>query len=136
VIVHGVSHNPGHAEGEALVLDEPLSMWGGVDPATGEIIDRYHPQCGRSVAGSVLVLPHGRGSSGGSSVLAECVRAGTAPVAVVMRRLDVILLVGSLVAAELYPDRPCPVVELVDGYDELRSGWVTTVRPDGTVEQR
>jgi predicted aconitase with swiveling domain len=37
--------------GGALVLDEPLSLWGGVDPATGEIIDAHHPQRGVNVSG-------------------------------------------------------------------------------------
>ena len=35
---------PGNAEGRALVLDEPLSFWGGVDPETGDITDVRHPQ--------------------------------------------------------------------------------------------
>ena len=33
---------PGEAAGPALVLDEPLSLWGGVDPATATIVDRLH----------------------------------------------------------------------------------------------
>ena len=45
----------GEASGEALVLSEPLSFWGGLDPACGEIIDRHHPQVGERVSGKVLV---------------------------------------------------------------------------------
>ena len=70
---------PGTAEGPALVLDEPLSFWGGVDPETGDITDVRHPQHGASVTGRILVMPSGRGSSSSSSVLAESIRAGTAP---------------------------------------------------------
>ncbi len=33
-------------EGEALVLDAPISFWGGVDAGTGRIADVRHPQCG------------------------------------------------------------------------------------------
>ena len=40
----------GTAEGPALVLDEPLSLWGGLDPVTGEIVDVRHPQRGANVA--------------------------------------------------------------------------------------
>ena len=93
---------PGEGRGEALVLDEPLSFWGGVDPASGEIVDRRHPQAGRSVAGKVLVMPSGRGSSSSSSVLAEAIRAGTGPAAIVLLEPDRILALGALVAAELY----------------------------------
>ncbi|HLA92113.1 MAG TPA: DUF126 domain-containing protein, partial [Actinomycetota bacterium] len=69
----------GEATGEVLVLEEPLSFWGGIDPATGVVIDVHHPQRGANVAGTILVMPGGRGSSSSSSVLAEAIRAGTAP---------------------------------------------------------
>jgi predicted aconitase with swiveling domain len=100
---------PGEGRGEALVLDEPLSFWGGVDPVSGEIIDRHHPQAGRSVAGMVLVMPSGRGSSSSSSVLAEAIRAGTGPAGIVLFEPDGIVALGALVAAELYGSR-VPVV--------------------------
>lgn len=93
---------PGKGAGDALVLDEPLSFWGGVDPSSGEIIDRHHPQAGRRVAGTVLVMPAGRGSSSSSSVLAEAIRAGTGPAAIVLLEPDRIVALGALVAGELY----------------------------------
>ncbi len=37
---------PGSAQGMALVSAQPLSFWGGYDPATGEIIDRRHDLSG------------------------------------------------------------------------------------------
>ena len=105
---------PGEAHGPTLVLDEPLSFWGGVDAATGTIVDRAHPQFGQSITGRILVLPQGRGSSSSSSVLAECIRAGTGPAGIVLEQPDPILVIGALVAAELYPDRTCPVMVAVD----------------------
>jgi predicted aconitase with swiveling domain len=101
----------GSASGEALVLREALSLWGGVDPATGVIIDSRHPQLGASVAGRVLVMPAVRGSSSSSSVLAETVRAGCAPAAILLGETDLILAVGAAVAEELY-GRRIPVVQL------------------------
>jgi predicted aconitase with swiveling domain len=93
---------PGEARGAALFLDEPLSFWGGVDAATGEIVDVRHPQRGDNVAGRVLVMPSGRGSSSSSSVLAESIRAATAPAAIVLAEPDPILALGAIVARELY----------------------------------
>ena len=49
--------------GPALVLDAPISFWGGVDPKTGVIADVRHPQHGESIAGKVLCLPGTIGSS-------------------------------------------------------------------------
>ena len=92
----------GVAEGETLVLTEPLSFWGGLDPATGHIVDAHHPQRGEVVTGRVLVMPSGRGSSSSPSVLAEAIRAGTAPAAIVLGEADPIVALGAIVARELY----------------------------------
>ena len=86
-------------------------MWGGVDPATGAIIDVRHPQRGTLVNGRVLVMRSVRGSSSSSSVLAESVRAGCAPSAILLGEPDLILAVGAAVAEELYGSR-LPVLQL------------------------
>jgi uncharacterized protein len=104
----GVTLVPGVASGPVLRLDEPLSFWGGLDSATGTIIDRLHPQRGVSVAGRMLMMPGGRGSSSGSATLAEALRLGNGPAAILMLERDPIILVGAMVAAELY-GLACPV---------------------------
>jgi len=88
--------------GRVLLLDEGLSLWGGMDPATGALIDAHHPQRGANLAGRVVVMPSGRGSSSSASVLAEAVRAGTAPAAILLTEPDLILSIGAAVAEELY----------------------------------
>ena len=92
----------GRAHGIALVLDEPLSFWGGLDPGTGRLIDSHHARHGSTIAGSVLVMRSGRGSSSSSYVLAEAIRAGTAPAAIVLAEPDPIVALGAIVARELY----------------------------------
>ena len=116
----------GEARGPALILVEPLSFWGGVDPATGDIVDVHHPQRDANVAGRVLVMPSGRGSSSSSSVLAECIRAGTAPAAIVLGEADPILALGAIVARELY-GRTIPVV-VAPGPAAVRTGDPLNVR--------
>lgn len=101
----------GEATGELLVLDAPLSLWGGSDPATGVITDTHHPQCGVSMAGRVVAMTSGRGSSSSSSVLAEQLRAGVAPAALLLAEVDAILALGALVAAELY-DIHLPILHI------------------------
>lgn len=119
----------GRADGRAVVLDEPLSFWGGLDPATGRVIDRRHPQVGTEVAGRILVMPSGRGSSSSSSVLAEAIRLGTAPAGIILREPDGIVALGAIVARELY-GAVVPVVTLDPRhYGALRSG--AAIRIDG-----
>lgn len=100
---------PGVAEGRVVRLSQSLSFWGGVDGATGRVVDRSHPEAGVLVAGRILVMPCGRGSSSSASVLAEALRRGTGPLGIVLERPDSILAVGALIARELY-GIACPIV--------------------------
>jgi predicted aconitase with swiveling domain len=99
----------GEAEGVIAAWSTPLSFWGGLDAATGCVIDRSHPAFGEVVSGRVLAMPSGRGSSSASSVLAEAIRRGTAPAAIVLAIPDAIIVVGAIVAEKLY-GKTCPVL--------------------------
>lgn len=123
----------GEAEGEALVLREPLSLWGGVDPGTGLIIDARHPQRGASIKGRILVMPAVRGSSSSSSVLAQVVRAGFGPAAILLGEPDLILAVGAAVAEELYGVRVPIVVVPPDQLAAVLDGQPVKVSETGEV---
>lgn len=99
----------GAAEGALLFADIGLSFWGGVDPFSGEIIDRHHPLSGEHLAGRVLAIPSGRGSCTGSSVLMELISNGHAPAALVLAEPDEILTLGVLVAQTIF-ERSLPVL--------------------------
>jgi len=124
---------PGCAEGPALTTDEPLSFWGGYDPATGEITDRTHPLSGKIAAGSVLVIPETRGSSTTTAVLLEAIRRGTAPAAFITRGVDAFLALAAVVAEEMYGDAP-PVVALeAADFDRVKAARHLAVEADGRV---
>jgi uncharacterized protein len=112
----------GAATGRALVLDEPLSFWGGLDPMTGRIVETGHPQVGEVVTGRILVLPSGRGSSSSATVLAESIRAGTAPAGIVLAEPDGIIAIGALAAAELYEIAVPVVVASPEAYRAVGDG--------------
>ena len=103
----------GKAQGAVLKLDDPLSFWGGFDSASGKVIDRFHPQHGLCLSDAVLFMERGRGSSSGASVLAEAIRLGTAPTAIILLDEDAIIATGALVAQMLY-GLDCPVVAIGD----------------------
>jgi hypothetical protein len=115
MIIHGRTLHPGSATGTPIRLTAPLSFWGGTDEQ-GRIVDAHHPQCGAVLTGRILLMESGRGSSSASSVLAEQIRARTAPAAIILARPDPIIPLGALVAAELY-DLDLPVV--VAPYDAV-----------------
>jgi len=122
---------PGESVGQVLNLERPLSFWGGVDPETGRVTDVHHPQHGVVVTGRVLVMPTGRGSSSSSSVLLECVRAGTAPAALLVHHVDPILPVGAAVAIELYGRGPAVV--RIDAGERLPDGAIARLTTSGVV---
>ena len=106
----------GAGSGQLLRLDEPVSLWGGVGSDTGVIVDADHPQRGVSLTGTVLAMPHARGSSGTSSGFADLIRSGLGPVAVVLERADMMLTVGAAVASRLYGvTTPVVVADLPEG---------------------
>lgn len=134
-VLTGKAIVPGSAEGRALVSREPLSFWGGVDPDTGEVIDRRHDRSGTIITGKVFVLPCGKGSSTASRTLLETVRAGTAPAAIINLHLDPILALGSILGDEFY-HKTVPIVVLSEkDFGSIGEGDWLSIAPDGTVRR-
>ena len=124
---------PGEGRGRVLRLARPLSFWGGVDPATGMITDPESGAAGRSLAGTVLMLPATRGSSSSSAVMLELVARGRAPAAIVLARIDAILGLGLVVAAEL-GHAPPPLLRLDEAEQVgFADGEEVAVGRDGTI---
>jgi uncharacterized protein len=80
-----------------------------------------------------VIMPSARGSSSSASVLAESVRAGVAPAAILLGEPDLILAVGSLVAAELYGVAVPVVVVGSAELPQLRAARSVTVSGDGAI---
>ena len=128
-----VSHRclvPGAATGEALVSGVPISLWGGLDPETGEIIDRRHPLSGSIVTGRWLVVPHGRGSCSASGVFLESAHNGRAPCGVIVSQPDPIIGLGAILADEVLGIQ-IPMLQLdPDVWSQITTG--TSISYDGT----
>jgi predicted aconitase with swiveling domain len=103
--------NRGSAQGNVLALDAPLSFWGAFDPRTGVIIDVHHPQKGMRLCGAILMMRETRGSGTAPGGMAEAIRLGTAPAAIILVKPDINLAIGAMVAEALY-GRSCPIVSV------------------------
>jgi uncharacterized protein len=133
MMIRGRVLNAGSASGPVLVLEEPLSFWGGFDPKTGTIIDVHHPQRGVSLRGTVTLMRETRGSGTAPGAIAEAIRLGTAPCALLLIEPDVNIAVGAAVAQALY-GRTCAVLSLDrDCYEALAHASGATVAEDGLV---
>jgi predicted aconitase/predicted aconitase with swiveling domain len=102
---------PGDASGDIIATTEPLSFWGGVDPATGRVIDVHHPLAGQSLVGRILVISGTRGSCTGSGVLLDMVLNGRAPAALVFAEPEDVVTLGAMIAAEMF-GKTLPVLRL------------------------
>jgi predicted aconitase/predicted aconitase with swiveling domain len=123
----------GDAQGPVISTQEALSFWGGVDPATGGVIDVRHPLRGVSLAGAVLLMPTSRGSCSGSGVLLDLALSGRAPAALVFCEDEDVLTLGALVASEMF-GKLLPVLRLApDAFRELAHAGAARIC-DGLIE--
>lgn len=91
----------GTAQAKVLRLDAPISFWGGIDPATSQVILAGHPQFGERVSGKILVIRQLIGSSSSSAVMLELAYGGLAPAALILGARDAILPIGVVVAGQM-----------------------------------
>jgi len=91
----------GQVEGRLLKLTADISLWGGVDPRFGFIIDSRHPQHGLCMAGKILAMNRSIGSSSGSSIILELLKRKRGPLGIIMIEADFIVTLGVVVAREM-----------------------------------
>jgi predicted aconitase with swiveling domain len=102
----------GQAEGRLLKLTADISLWGGVDPRSGVIIDSRHPQHGECLAGKILAMHRSIGSSSGSSIILELLQRKHGPLGIILIEVDFIVTLGVVVAREM-GFANIPVVQIV-----------------------
>lgn len=117
LILQGRLIRGGVAAGEALVSPAPIGFLGGVDPDTGVILDPEHPLRGQSIAGKILVFPHGKGSTVGSYTILRLKKAGVAPLAMINAHSEAITAVGAIIA-------DIPMVDEIDIAHIQTGDWV------------
>ena len=123
----------GAARGDVLVLTAALSFWGAFDPRTGVIIDIHHPQRGECISGRILMMRETRGSGTAPGGMAEAIRLGTAPAAIILIKPDINLAIGAMVAQALY-GRSCPVVSVgEEEYQRLVEAPALAIVMDGSI---
>jgi uncharacterized protein len=134
ITIRGRGVVPGAVEGEALVSHEPISGWGGIDPARGVIIEPRHELFGQCFTGKVLVFPSAKGSSGWSGFFQSTRLLGTAPIAMIFARLSAKSALGAVVTrvpavTDLDAD-PCEVIKTGDWVRVDADRGVVQVHPE------
>ena len=123
--MHGRVIRQGQAEGEALVSQQPIGFFGGVDAETGLIVESGHELEGESISGRILVFPRGKGSTVGSYTLYRLARKGLAPAGIINAQSEAIVAVGAIIA-------DIPTVDCID-VEQISTGDMVSIE-DNTVE--
>jgi len=89
---------PGRAKGVAIVSNEPIGFYGGIDSNTGIVIEEEHPLKGRCVKDKILVFPCGKGSTVGSYVIYGLKKNGVAPRGIINEETETIVATGVILA--------------------------------------
>jgi len=134
VILHitGRSISRGRGTGKLLVSPEPISFLSGVDPETGVVVEKGHPLEGKSVAGTVLAFPFGKGSTVGSYVIYALTRNGHAPAAIINTEAEPIIATGAIIGNIPMIDRlDIPLARLKTGSQASVDGDAGTMEYDG-----
>lgn len=132
ITLRGRTVVPGTVEGEALVSHEPISGWGGIDPARGVITEPRHELFGQCFTGKILVFPSAKGSSGWSGFFQSTRLMGTAPIGMIFARVSTKAALGAVVTrvpavTDLDSD-PCELIKTGD--------WVRIDAGQGVVQVR
>jgi len=112
----------GTAQEQALVTSMPISFYGGVDPNTGEVLEKGHELQGKSVKGKILVFPTGKGSTVGSYTLYRLKKNGMAPAGIINRECETVVAVGAIIS-----EIPC--VDKID-ISKIETGDIIRIEND------
>jgi uncharacterized protein len=132
ITLHGRKVVGGYAEGAALVTNDTISGWGGINPMTGTVIETRHELRGQTFKDKILVFPGAKGSSGWSAAFHMTRITGTAPKALVFNEMTTKIALGAVVmrvpaVTDLDRD-PLQIIQTGD--------WVTVDGDRGIVEIR
>ena len=112
----------GKAQEEALVTSQPISFYGGVDPNTGEVLEKGHELQGKSVKGKILVFPTGKGSTVGSYTLYRLKKNDAAPAGIINMECETVVAVGAIIS-----EIPC--VDKID-ISKIKTGEIISIEND------
>ena len=90
--------SPGKTEGVAIVSDEPIGFYGGIDSVTGIVIEKGHSLEGECIKDKILVVPCGKGSTVGSYVIYGLKKNGVAPRGIINEETETIVATGVILA--------------------------------------
>ena len=88
----------GNAQGKVLKTTNPINFLGAVDKKTGIIRDKKYDIFEKSIKDTILVFPHGIGSSVGAYTIYSLKSYQSAPAAMICQKADLTVASGCALA--------------------------------------
>jgi hypothetical protein len=114
----------GKTKGLVLKTNNPINFLGAVDKQTGIIHDKKHDIFEKSIKDSILVFPHGVGSSVGAYTIYSLKANGVAPVAMICQKADLTVASGCALA-----NIPMIIVSF-DDFNSIQNGKEIEINTD------
>ena len=114
----------GSAQGKVLKSTNPINFLGAVDKKTGIIRDKKYDIFEKSMKDTVLVFPHGIGSSVGAYTIYSLKSNQSAPIAMICKKADLTVASGCALA-----NIPM-IVASPEEFDSINDGTQITVDTD------
>ena len=115
----------GKVDGEVMVSKDSVCFYL-VEPETGVVVEKNHDIEGKSIAGKILVMPSGKGSSVvQADGLFKLAKNDRAPKAMIIEHADTVLVTGAIIME-------IPMVHKVEAkfYKTVRNGDVVSLDAD------
>ncbi len=81
-----------------MKTSDPINFLGAVDKKTGKIKDKHHSLYQKSLKDSILVFPHGIGSSVGAYTIYSLKSNHSSPIAMICSKPDITVVSGCALA--------------------------------------
>ena len=88
----------GSVTGKVLKSNQPINFLGTIDKKTGSITDKKHDLSGKSIKDTILLFPHGIGSSVGAYTIYSLKSNNVAPLAMACQKADLTVASGCALA--------------------------------------
>ncbi len=98
IILEGRSIIGGNFCGELIISRKPLSFLGGIDIATGKIVDPSNNLYGMKLTGKIFYLPTSIGSTVGAFVIYKLYKDDLGPKAILCEKADTMLVTGCAIS--------------------------------------
>ena len=117
----------GKVKGTVLKTTNPINFLGAVDKKTGVIHDQKHDIFEKSIKDSILVFPHGIGSSVGAYTIYSLKSHESAPLAMICKKADLTVASGCALA-----NIPMIVVSK-EQFDSIENGNEVEINTESTI---